>query len=237
MASTTGRRPEARVVEQLVDGLAQERDARDDEGADEEDEEQQGAEHEGLHDGPGLALARAGVAAADVQRAGRDRADAPHRREGDRGDVEERVTRRGCAAPRRAATEPTTKRDGDDDATPRPRLGRVAVLPAHRLEQGGVEEGAQLGHGSSHVLLLGSGSSGRIGLSVGRARSGPGSPCARRRGRRPAGDTPRRTRCRASTARGPRHPAGARSSGTQRRTYSPSGSNFFPWVTGLKTRK
>ena len=62
MASTTGKRPEAGVVEQLVDGLAQERDARDDEGADEEDEEQQGAEGEGLDDGPGLALARAGVA-------------------------------------------------------------------------------------------------------------------------------------------------------------------------------
>ena len=31
------------------------------------------------------------------------------------------------------------------------------MLPAHRLEQGGVEEGAQLGDGSSHVVLPSSG--------------------------------------------------------------------------------
>src|SRR6478609_9382105 len=43
-------RPEPRVVEQLVDRLAQHRDARHDQCADEEEDQQEHAEHEGLDD-------------------------------------------------------------------------------------------------------------------------------------------------------------------------------------------
>ena len=49
-----GQRPEAGRGRAAVDGLAQHRDAGDDERADEEEREQQRAEREGLHDRPGL---------------------------------------------------------------------------------------------------------------------------------------------------------------------------------------
>src|SRR6478672_915763 len=114
--------PEPSVVEQLVDRLAQHGDAGDDERTDEEEGEEQHAEHEGLHDRPGL-LAATRVPHARVQGARQQRADEPHRRQGERRDVEERVAR---GDPQRPGQHRGAHDEGERDDDERTQLGHGA---------------------------------------------------------------------------------------------------------------
>lgn len=142
------------MVERLVDRLAQHGDPRDDERTDEEEDEEQHPEHEGLDDGPGL-LTATRVPHPRVEGTGQQGADEPHRREGEGGDVEERVARRDPQRPRQHRRAHDEGERDDDLTAPEDVVG-VAVVALHLLDERGVDERAQARSRGPASRLLGS---------------------------------------------------------------------------------